>query len=114
MKVFIVESPGKVKKIQEFLGGDFKVMASVGHVRDLPAKDIGVGPPDFKPKYVPTDRGKQVLSKLAAAVKDAEAVYLATDPDREGEAIAWHLKDALKLKEVRRVTYTEIVRRVSL
>ena len=64
--------------------------------------------PDFKPKYVPTDRGKEVLARLAGMVKNAEAVYLATDPDREGEAIAWHLQDALKLKDARRVTYSEI------
>ena len=108
MKLLIVESPGKVKKIQEYLGAEYKVMASVGHVRDLPVKEIGVSPPDFKPKYVPTDRGKQVLAKLAAEAKNAEIVYLATDPDREGEAIAWHLEDALKLKGAERVTYTEI------
>lgn len=111
MKLLIVESPGKVKKIQEFLGADFQVMASVGHVRDLPTKETGVAPPDFKPKYVPTDRGKQVLAKLAAAAKNAETVYLATDPDREGEAIAWHLADALKLKGAKRVTYSEITER---
>jgi len=108
MKLLIVESPGKVKKIQEFLGPDFRVMASVGHVRDLPDKEIGVELPDFKPVYKPTDWGKEVLAKLAKAAKDAEVVYLATDPDREGEAIAWHLADALKLKKALRVTYTEI------
>ncbi|MDR2945264.1 MAG: DNA topoisomerase I, partial [Candidatus Adiutrix sp.] len=108
MNLLIVESPGKVKKIQGFLGGDFKVMASVGHVRDLPQKEIGVAAPDFTPQYAPTERGKEVLAKLTAAVKEAETVYLATDPDREGEAIAWHLAEALKLKDPLRVTYTEI------
>jgi len=108
MKLLIVESPGKVKKIQGFLGPDFRVMASVGHVRDLPQKEIGVEPPGFKPVYKPTERGKEVLGKLAKAVKDAEEVYLATDPDREGEAIAWHLADALRLQSPKRVTYTEI------
>jgi len=108
MKILIVESPGKVKKIQGFLGSEFKVLASVGHVRDLPQGEIGVDPPKFEPKYVPTDRGKEVLGKLAATVKNASTVYLATDPDREGEAIAWHLKDALRIKEALRVTYTEI------
>jgi DNA topoisomerase-1 len=108
MNLLIVESPGKVKKIQGFLGPNFRVMASVGHVRDLPVKEIGVEPPDFKPKYIPTDRGKEVLAKLAMVVKDAGGVYLATDPDREGEAIAWHLADALKLKNPKRVTYSEI------
>jgi DNA topoisomerase-1 len=107
-KLLIVESPGKVKKIQGFLGSDWKVAASVGHVRDLPVKEIGVAPPDFVLQYVPTDRGKEVLAKLAALVKKADGVILATDPDREGEAIAWHLADALKLKGFQRVTYSEI------
>lgn len=107
-KLLILESPGKVKKVQEILGPGWKVAASVGHVRDLPVKEMGVAAPDFKPQYVPTDRGKEVLSRLSGFVKNAEAVYLATDPDREGEAIAWHLQDALKLKDARRVTYAEI------
>ncbi|MDL2315599.1 type I DNA topoisomerase [Desulfovibrio sp. OttesenSCG-928-A18] len=107
-KLLILESPGKVKKVQEFLGSDWKIAASVGHVRDLPVKEMGVAAPDFKPQYIPTDRGKDVLSRLAGLVKNAEAVYLATDPDREGEAIAWHLQDALKLKDAKRVTYAEI------
>lgn len=107
-KLLILESPGKVKKVQEILGSGWKVAASVGHVRDLPVKEMGVTAPDFKPQYIPTDRGKEVLSRLAALVKNAEAVYLATDPDREGEAIAWHLQDALKLKDAKRVTYSEI------
>lgn len=108
MDVFIVESPGKIKKIQGFLGPSVRVMASVGHIRDLPLKEMGVEPPDFKPKYQPTERGKGVLAKLKAAVKDAKEIYLATDPDREGEAIAWHLADAMKLKDPKRVTYSEI------
>jgi DNA topoisomerase-1 len=107
-KLLIVESPGKVKKIQGFLGSDWKVAASVGHVRDLPAKETGIAPPDFVLQYVPTDRGKEVLAKLAALVKNADGVFLATDPDREGEAIAWHLADALKLKGYQRITYSEI------
>jgi len=108
MHLLIVESPGKVAKIQGILGSEYKVMASIGHVRDLPIKEMGVEPPDFRPQYVPTDRGKEVLAKLAVAVKKASSVYLATDPDREGEAIAWHLEDALKLTGAQRVTYTEI------
>ena len=107
-KLLILESPGKVKKVQEILGPGWKVAASVGHVRDLPVKEMGVAAPDFKPQYVPTDRGKEVLSRLAGMVKNAEEVFLATDPDREGEAIAWHLQDALKLKNAKRVTYAEI------
>ena len=108
MKVFIVESPGKVKKIQSFLGAGWKVVASVGHVRDLPVKKIGVSAPMFKPEYEETERGADVLKRIAPLVKNAEAIYLATDPDREGEAIAWHLMDALKLKNAKRITYTEI------
>jgi DNA topoisomerase-1 len=108
MNLLIVESPGKVKKIQGFLGSAYKVMASIGHVRDLPVTAMGVAPPDFRPQYVPTDRGKEVLAKLAAAARNASAVYLATDPDREGEAIAWQLEDALQLIGAKRVTYTEI------
>ncbi len=108
MKLLIVESPGKVKKIQSFLDSSWKVMASVGHVRDLPKKDMGVEPPNFVPSYLPTTRGREVLVKLKAAVKNASEVYLATDPDREGEAIAWHLEDALNLKNVKRIRYAEI------
>jgi len=114
MKLLIVESPGKVKKVQSFLGPDWKVMASVGHVRDLPTKEMGVAPPDFRPAYVATARGKEVLARLKAASKSAEAVYLATDPDREGEAIAWHLEDALKLKNPKRITFTEITEKAVL
>lgn len=110
-KLLILESPGKVKKVQEILGSGWKVAASVGHVRDLPVKEMGVAAPDFKPQYVPTDRGKEVLARLAGMVKNAEAVYLATDPDREGEAIAWHLQDALKLKNAKRITYAEITKK---
>jgi DNA topoisomerase-1 len=112
MKLFIVESPGKVKKIQGFLGPDWKVAASVGHVRDLPERELGVSMPDFVPEYAPTERGKDVLKRLAALVKTAEAVYLATDPDREGEAIAWHLQDVLKIKNPKRVTYGSITESV--
>ena len=108
MKLFIVESPGKVKKIQGFLGPSYRVMASFGHVRDLPDREMGIAPPDFTPEYVATERGKGILAKIRAAAKDAEEVYLATDPDREGEAIAWHIEDALGLKGAKRVSYTEI------
>lgn len=108
MKLMIVESPGKVKKIREILGNGWKVAASVGHVRDLPEKEMGVAAPDFKPRYVATERGKEVLSKLMQDVKSCDAVFLATDLDREGEAIAWHLKQALKLDNPQRVTFNEI------
>ncbi|MCK3151326.1 toprim domain-containing protein, partial [Escherichia coli] len=78
MKLMIVESPGKVKKIREILGDGWKVAASVGHVRDLPEKDIGVAAPDFKPTYVATERGKEVLAKLKQDVQHSDAVFLAT------------------------------------
>lgn len=108
MKLLILESPGKVKKIQEFLGSDWKVAASMGHVRDLPEKEMGVDTSNFQITYVPTDKGKSTLAMLAKLAKDAEAVFLATDPDREGEAIAYHLAAALNLPNAKRVTYTEI------
>ncbi|MDR1052219.1 MAG: type I DNA topoisomerase [Deltaproteobacteria bacterium] len=108
MKLFIVESYGKVKKIQQFLGSDWKVAASVGHVRDLPVRETGVYPPDFIPRYVLTERGEKVCGELARMAREAESVWLATDADREGEAIAWHLQQVLKLDSPRRVTYTEI------
>ena len=111
MKLMIVESPGKVKKIREILGDGWKVAASVGHVRDLPEKDIGVAAPDFKPTYVATERGKEVLAKLKQDVQHSDAVFLATDLDREGEAIAWHLKQALRLENPQRVTFAEITPR---
>ncbi|NMN07563.1 MULTISPECIES: type I DNA topoisomerase [unclassified Novosphingobium] len=106
----IVESPGKIKKIGALLGPRYKVVASVGHVRDLPDRAMGLEPPDFIPHYVPTDRGADVLKRLRQDVAAADAVLLATDPDREGEAISWHLADALKLKAAQRITFTAITK----
>lgn len=111
----IVESPAKAKKINKFLGKDYAVMASVGHVRDLPPKKLGVKvDSDFEPEYVATTRGKKVLKELKAAAKKCENIYLAPDPDREGEAIAWHLFEALKKtvpeENFFRVTYNEITK----
>ncbi|MDR2405934.1 MAG: type I DNA topoisomerase [Deltaproteobacteria bacterium] len=108
MNLLIVESPGKIKKIRSILPNDWKVAASIGHVRDLPENDMGVFPPDFIPRYVVTDRGQKVLADLKALSDKAESVFLATDQDREGEAIAWHLADSLQIKNPKRVTYTEI------
>lgn len=107
-KLLIVESPGKVRHLTEILGPGWMVAASVGHIRDLPANDIGVSPPDFQPKYELTTRGREVATKLRSLVARADAVYLATDPDREGEAIAWHLQQVLKLPDPHRVTFGEI------
>lgn len=104
----IVESPGKLKKLREILAQGYDVSASVGHVRDLPADRIAVDLQSFLPEYVETERGRDVLAKLRSQVAKANDVLLATDPDREGEAIAWHLADALALKNPRRVTFQEI------
>ncbi len=109
----IVESPTKVKTIKKFLGSNYEVMASNGHVRDLPKSQLGFDPEnDYEPKYI-TIRGKgDILASLRKAAKKADKVYLATDPDREGEAISWHLAQALKLDEKRmyRITFNEITR----
>lgn len=108
MKLLIVESPGKVKKLQEFLGSDWKVTASVGHIRDLPDKDYGLEPPAFVARYVVTK--EDVVKRLGALIKQADEIYLASDPDREGEAIAWHIKDQFHLQNCKRVTYHAITR----
>lgn len=109
----IVESPAKVKTIKKFLGANYDVEASNGHVRDLPKSQMGVDiENDYEPKYI-TIRGKgDVLANLRKKVKKADKVYLATDPDREGEAISWHLYYALKLenKKVQRITFNEITK----
>ena len=109
----IVESPAKVKTIKKFLGANYEVMASNGHVRDLPKSQLGIDVEhDYEPKYI-TIRGKgDILAALRKAAKKADKVYLATDPDREGEAISWHLSYALKLdkKKMRRITFNEITK----
>lgn len=105
----IVESPAKVKTIKKFLGANYEVVASQGHVRDMPKSQLGFDD-DYNPKYI-TIRGKgDVLSLLRKEVKKADKIYLATDPDREGEAISWHLYEALNLKDkkVSRITFNEI------
>ena len=109
----IVESPAKVKTIKKFLGTNYSVMASNGHIRDLPKSTMGVDVEnDYEPKYI-TIRGKgEKLAELKKAAKKADKVYLATDPDREGEAISWHLATALKLddKKMSRITFNEITK----
>ncbi len=112
----IVESPAKVKTIKKFLGSQYEVAASNGHVRDLPKSQMGIDVEnDYEPKYI-TIRGKgELLAGLRKLVKKADKIYLATDPDREGEAISWHLITALKLKEldkkVYRITFNEITKK---
>ena len=110
----IVESPSKSKTIEKYLGSDYKVVSSKGHIRDLATTgQYGLGVDienGFKPNYIPIAGKKKVISELKKDVKDSDIVYLASDPDREGEAIAWHLKDALGIKdnEYKRVLFNEI------
>ncbi len=126
-KLLIVESPAKAKKIGEYLGGAFVVMSSVGHVRDLPKKGLSIkiaeessrpGRWKFTPTYEITSDKKKIVAELRAAAKSADEVFLAPDPDREGEAIAWHLNavlaNELKNKPVHRVTYNEITKNAVL
>ncbi len=109
----IVESPAKAKTIEKFLGKDYKVASSFGHIADLPTKEIGVDTEgDFTPKYIVSKDKKDVVRKLKGLAKDAETVWLASDEDREGEAIAWHLAEALKLKDdkTKRIVFHEITK----
>src|SRR3954451_1382357 len=115
--VVVVESPAKAKTINRYLGGGYTVLASLGHVRDLPPKDGSVRPDqDFAMDWTSDARGEKQVGAIAKALKGAENLYLATDPDREGEAISWHVqamlaeKKALKGVKVRRITFNEITR----
>ena len=111
----IVESPSKAKTIGKYLGAGYTVKASMGHLRDLPKSTMGVDlEHDFTPKYVPVAGKEDLIKDLKKAASDADTVYLATDPDREGEAISWHLKELLGLSDskARRVTFNEITERV--
>ena len=111
----IVESPAKAKTIEKYLGGDYKVVASMGHLRDLPKSTLGIDiENDFEPKYIPVKDHKEVIDNLKKLSKSSGTVYLATDPDREGEAISWHLKELLDLPDdrARRVTFNEITKKV--
>ena len=111
----IVESPAKAKTIERYLGGDYKVTASMGHLRDLPKSRLGVDiEHGFQPEYIPVRDKSELINQLKKDAKSAGTVYLATDPDREGEAISWHLKELLELpdEKARRVTFNEITKRV--
>ena len=111
----IVESPAKAKTIGKYLGKDFTVKACMGHLRDLPKSTLGVDlEHDFEPVYKPIKGKEEIISDLKKAAKSADTVYLATDPDREGEAISWHLKQLLNLPDdkTRRVTFNEITKKV--
>ncbi|MEM6902694.1 MAG: DNA topoisomerase, partial [Pseudomonadota bacterium] len=114
----IVESPAKAKTIEKYLGGDYKVLASYGHVRDLPPKDGSVRPDDdFDMDWELGDRAGKTIKDISTAMKGAKRLYLATDPDREGEAISWHVEEVLRQKkllddkEVHRITFNEITKK---
>ena len=111
----IVESPAKARTIEKYLGTSYKVVASMGHLRDLPKSKLGVDiEAGFEPQYIPVKGREDVIADLKKRAKSANIVYLATDPDREGEAISWHLKELLSLpdEKAKRVTFNEITRRV--
>jgi DNA topoisomerase I len=121
MKVVVVESPAKAKTINKYLGSDYKVLASYGHIRDLPSKDGSVDPEaDFAMIWEAQPRAEKQIKEIANAVKGAESLFLATDPDREGEAISWHVQNvlserkALKGVDVKRVVFHEITKRAVL
>ncbi|MDD4699017.1 MAG: type I DNA topoisomerase [Oscillospiraceae bacterium] len=112
-KLVIVESPAKAKTIEKYLGADFEVMASMGHVRDLPKSKLGIDVEnDFTPQYINMRDKKDLISKLKKAAKNSDTIYLATDPDREGEAISWHLAQLLSIdmNENNRVAFNEITK----
>jgi DNA topoisomerase-1 len=109
--LLIVESPNKCKKIQSILGDGWIVKASMGHVRDLPVKEMGVDMESFAPQYVANEKGKKVLAGLRRLSQSSKKVWLATDPDREGEAIAWHLQQTLRLNNPIRVSFNEITKK---
>ena len=110
MKIVVVESPAKAKTINKYLGPGYEVLASFGHVRDLPAKDGSVDPDaDFKMLWEVDDKSNKRLNDIARAVKDADTLILATDPDREGEAISWHVLEALKQKNALKKQHIERV-----
>ena len=110
MKLIIVESPSKAKTIEKYLGGEYRVMASGGHVCDLPERSLGIDVDhDFSPEYVVSADKKDVIKRMAGEIKKSEAVFLATDPDREGEAISWHLSNLLNIKGDKvRIEFNEI------
>src|SRR5438309_1961331 len=121
MKVVVVESPAKAKTINKYLGSDYKVVASYGHVRDLPAKDGSVLPDaDFAMSWEVDGKSEKHLKTILEAVRDADRLFLATDPDREGEAISWHVSEVLgsrrglKHLDIKRVVFNEVTKNAVL
>jgi len=117
MNLVIVESPAKSYTIKEYLGKDYEILASYGHVRDLPKKELGVEvEKDFEPKYIIPPKSRRTISAIRKKAKDAKIVYLATDHDREGEAISWHVVQACGLEDqkIKRITFTEITKNAIL
>src|SRR5216110_1768757 len=121
MNVVVVESPAKAKTINKYLGRDYKVVASYGHVRDLPAKDGSVRPDaDFDMSWEVDGKAEKHMKAIAEAVRGADKLFLATDPDREGEAISWHVREVLKARralkdvDVKRVVFNEVTRNAML
>ncbi|MFQ6096675.1 MAG: type IA DNA topoisomerase, partial [Armatimonadota bacterium] len=111
----IVESPTKIRTLRRFVGGKYRLLASMGHVRDLPRDGLSVDvEDDFRPTYEVIPEKRKVLKDLKKQLEDVSEVYLATDPDREGEAIAWHLCEALELESPRRIQFNEITREAVL
>ncbi len=115
MKLILVESPTKSKTLSKFLGDEYKILSTKGHIRDLPQKKLGVDVgSDFEPDYVIPKRQKKTIKNLKKKLSGADSVILSTDPDREGEAISWHLKEALGLNEYQRVSFHEITKEAIL
>src|SRR5713101_3904402 len=121
MKIVVVESPAKAKTINKYLGSGYTVLASYGHVRDLPAKDGSVLPDDdFSMSWEVDGRGEKRLKDIVQALKGADRLFLATDPDREGEAISWHVREELQLRkklqgvDVKRVVFNEVTKNAVL
>ena len=110
--LIIVESPSKIKTLKKILGSDYQIEASVGHIRDLAEKNLGLDIDNgFLPTYIVSPRSKDVVKNLKKVIKNIEKIYIATDPDREGEAIAWHIVDELKPKgKIKRMVFNEITK----
>ena len=110
-KLVIVESPAKAKTIGKYLGTDYVVKASMGHLRDLPKKKMSIDiEHDFQPEYVPIEGKDKIIKEIRSEIRKSDFVYLATDPDREGEAISWHLAKMLKLDENERGNQTRLMK----